>query len=58
MTTLSGSEATHRVVIEKDVPMRTRDGAKLYADVYRPDAPGRFPVLVMRTPYDKSATWR
>ena len=54
MTTLSGSEATHRVVSEKDVPMRTRDGTKLYADVYRPDAPGRFPVLVMRTPYDKS----
>ena len=54
MTTLSGSEATHRVVIEKDVPMRTRDGVTLYADVYRPDAPGRFPVLVMRTPYDKS----
>ena len=54
MTILSGSEATHRVVSEKDVPMRTRDGTKLYADVYRPDAPGRFPVLVMRTPYDKS----
>ncbi|HET8669902.1 MAG TPA: CocE/NonD family hydrolase, partial [Candidatus Saccharimonadales bacterium] len=54
MTTLSGSESTHRVVIEKDVPMRTRDGVTLYADVYRPDAPGRFPVLVMRTPYDKS----
>ena len=54
MTILSGSEATHRVVIEKDVPMRTRDGVTLYADVYRPDAPGRFPVLVMRTPYDKS----
>ena len=54
MTILSGSEATHRVVSEKDVPMRTRDGVTLYADVYRPDAPGRFPVLVMRTPYDKS----
>jgi putative CocE/NonD family hydrolase len=26
----------------------------LYADVYRPDAEGRFPVLVVRTPYDKS----
>jgi putative CocE/NonD family hydrolase len=54
MTTLSRSEATHRVVIEKDVPMRTRDGVTLYADIYRPDAPGRFPVLAMRTPYDKS----
>jgi len=54
MTILSGSEATHRVVIKKDVPMRTRDGVTLYADIYHPDAPGRFPVLVMRTPYDKN----
>ena len=29
--------------------------SRLYADVYRPDAPGRFPVLVIRTPYDKGA---
>ena len=54
MATLSSNEATYRVVVDKDVPMRTRDGVMLYADVYRPDAAGRFPVLVMRTPYDKS----
>ncbi len=41
------------VIVEKDVPMRTRDGVTLYADVYRPDAPGRFPVLVARGPYGK-----
>jgi putative CocE/NonD family hydrolase len=34
--------------------MRARDGVTLYADVYRPAAQGRFPVLVIRTPYDKS----
>ena len=28
-----------------------RDGVKLYADVYRPRREGRFPVLVIRTPY-------
>lgn len=28
-----------------------RDGVKLYADVYRPAAPGRYPTLVIRTPY-------
>ncbi|HEV8436549.1 MAG TPA: CocE/NonD family hydrolase, partial [Methylomirabilota bacterium] len=33
--------------------MRTRDGVTLRADVYRPDAPGRFPVLLSRLPYDK-----
>jgi predicted acyl esterase len=26
--------------------MTTRDGLTLRADVYRPDAPGRFPVLL------------
>lgn len=44
---------TFKVVTEKDVPMKTRDGVTLYADVMRPDAPGRFPVLLSRTPYNK-----
>ena len=33
------------------VPMR--DGVKLATDVFRPDAPGRYPVLVTRGPYGK-----
>ncbi len=41
------------VVIEKDVPMVTRDGVTFMADIARPDAPGRFPVLLSRTPYGK-----
>ncbi len=49
-----GSEAVYKVVVEKDLAMQTRDGVTLYADVYRPDADGKFPVLVVRTPYDKS----
>jgi predicted acyl esterase len=43
-----------RALIDKDVPMTTRDGVTLRADVYRPDAPGRFPVLLSRLPYDKN----
>ena|GEM_PF-39472 len=35
------------------VPMR--DGVVLSANVFRPDAPGRFPVVVVRTPYGKSS---
>ncbi|HKA54420.1 MAG TPA: CocE/NonD family hydrolase [Candidatus Binatia bacterium] len=54
MAATQKSEAVHRVIIERDLLMRTRDGVTLYADVYRPDATGRFPVLVVRTPYDKS----
>ncbi|TBL70796.1 CocE/NonD family hydrolase [Paenibacillus thalictri] len=30
-----------------------RDGITLYADIYRPDKPGRYPVLLMRQPYGK-----
>ncbi len=31
-----------------------RDGTILRADVYRPEAPGEYPVLLCRTPYDKT----
>ncbi len=34
------------------VPMR--DGVYLATDVYLPDGPGPFPVILYRTPYDKS----
>ncbi|MBV8411575.1 MAG: CocE/NonD family hydrolase [Alphaproteobacteria bacterium] len=33
--------------------MRTRDGARLDADVYRPVGQGPFPVLLMRQPYGR-----
>jgi uncharacterized protein len=32
----------------------TRDGVRLDADVYRPDAKGDFPVLLMRQPYGRN----
>jgi uncharacterized protein len=32
-----------------------RDGVTLRANVYRPDGPGRWPVLLTRTPYGKDA---
>ena len=39
-----------------NVPIQMRDGATTYADIFRPDAPGeQFPVLLTRTPYDKSS---
>ena len=33
--------------------MRTRDGVRLDADVYRPEGKGPFPVLLMRQPYGR-----
>jgi putative CocE/NonD family hydrolase len=41
------------VHIERDLPVRMRDGVVLRADVYRPDDKGTYPVLLMRTPYGK-----
>jgi putative CocE/NonD family hydrolase len=47
---------TFKVVTEKNIPMKTRDGVTLYADVMRPDTSERFPVLLSRTPYNKKGT--
>lgn len=41
------------VSIDKDVPVPMRDGTILYADVFRPRKFGRYPVLLLRTPYNK-----
>jgi putative CocE/NonD family hydrolase len=41
--------------VETNLPVKMRDGIVLYADVYRPDSPGPFPVALQRTPYDKGA---
>src|SRR5579885_3369385 len=43
-------------VIERNVPAKMRDGVTLRADIYRPKAAGKFPVLLTRTPYDKTGT--
>jgi len=45
-----------KTIQEHNVPVRMRDGVTLRADVFRPDAPGRYPVILMRTPYGKEAT--
>ncbi|MBI4167131.1 MAG: CocE/NonD family hydrolase [Acidobacteria bacterium] len=41
------------VTIERGVAVKMRDGVTLRADIYRPKAEGKFPVLLQRTPYDK-----
>ena len=52
--------ATFGVVKESDVPIVMSDGVTLFADVVRPatggkPAPGRFPVVVTQTPYNKQS---
>src|SRR3954447_12736460 len=46
--------AQYAEVVDKDVPITMSDGTVLRADVHRPDAPGRFPVLLTQTPYNKT----
>jgi putative CocE/NonD family hydrolase len=41
------------VKAESNVRVAMRDGVKLATDVYRPDAPGKHPGILIRTPYKK-----
>ncbi len=41
------------VVLDADCAATMPDGVVLKADVYRPARPGRYPVLLQRTPYNK-----
>ncbi len=41
------------IVVEKDVPIEMRDGIRLAANVYRPNKPGKFPVIMSFTIYAK-----
>jgi putative CocE/NonD family hydrolase len=43
------------LLVDEDIPVRMADGVALAADVFRPARPGRYPVIVMRTPYGKRA---
>ncbi len=45
---------SYGVTIERGVPIKMRDGVTLRADICRPKAEGKFPVLLTRTPYDKN----
>jgi putative CocE/NonD family hydrolase len=40
--------------VERNVAIPMRDGITLRADVFRPEPEGRYPVLLSRTPYDKT----
>jgi hypothetical protein len=51
------AQESYAVITQNGVSMKTRDGVTLHADIYRPRADGRFPVILMRTPYDKSVSW-
>jgi putative CocE/NonD family hydrolase len=41
------------ITVIRNVEAQMRDGVTLRADIYRPEAEGKYPVLLVRTPYDK-----
>ncbi len=49
--TAAGTGAPRKIRILRHQPVPMRDGTVLYADVYLPAEPGRYPVIVSRTPY-------
>jgi len=50
----SESEPRHPVRRDRGVMIPMRDRIRLATDIYRPDRPGRFPVVLSRTPYGRS----
>jgi len=41
------------IIVEKNVAVPMRDGVVLRANVYRPDTPGKYPVLMTFTSFHK-----
>jgi putative CocE/NonD family hydrolase len=46
--------AAQNVIVDENVMAPMRDGVKLATDVYRPAADAKLPVVLIRTPYDKT----
>lgn len=47
------SQPEYSILLEKDVRIPMRDGTELRGDVFRPDATGRFPVIMAEAPYPR-----
>ncbi len=43
-----------KIIFEKNVEIPMRDGCVLRGDLFRPDGPEKLPVIINRTPYNKS----
>ena len=49
--------SVYGIVVEKDVDVAMRDGARLKADVFRPHDAGTFPAILNLGPYQKDKLW-
>ena len=50
------AQPVYSVKEELDVKVTMRDGIRLSTNIYRPDDPGKFPALLMRTPYSNGGS--
>ncbi len=51
------SQPKYDMKLEKDVYVRMRDGVRVAIDIYRPNAPGKFPVLYASSCYQKDLVY-
>ena len=52
------AQTPYRVTIQQGVSVKMRDGVSLVADIYRPVSDEKFPVLLERTPYNRTGSAR
>ena len=48
------SQPRYEVLTEANVRVPMRDGVTLSTDIFHPDAPGKFPAILIRNPYGKA----
>lgn len=54
-TSLRPADPMTTLVVDTDVRVPTRDGLTLATTLFRPAGPGRWPAVLMRTPYDRTS---
>jgi len=49
------SPRQYGIITERDVRIPVDQGISLDSDIFRPEAPGKFPVILTASPYEKAA---
>jgi len=52
-----GPQETYDLIVETNVDIPMRDGTTLKANIFRPNADGKFPVIMSMTAYMKDRPW-
>jgi predicted acyl esterase len=52
------TEKAEGMIIDYDVGVTMRDGAKIYIDLYRPETEGKYPIIIAWGPYGKQGRRR